>query len=178
MSNDGKCVTFKMFTKEEAQAFYLDSNTKLMFRDFMLKVYGLVDSLVNMVNDTHIVDNITFTYNKSKQASGSFAFYQGGKFIELNFAQIKTYRDLLFVFFHEWTHARQHARMGLDAFKKASARVINMSNITAEEYLNHEIEREADQYALAMEESMNYKSFVINPSVKFSVFMSRKALMK
>jgi hypothetical protein len=171
-------MNFGVFTYKEAETFHRKSKSTKSLKDFQLFIYDMVAKLIENVEDKDVVDSVTFVYEENNPSSAAFYFTPHRTYIELNFAQIKTYKDLIFAFYHEYTHALQHKKLGYKKFLIESKKIAQKAYLVDghKEYLQHYFEVEADEFAFGIESRMKYKSFVINPSVNFSVFIHRKTI--
>lgn len=172
--------TISPFTRPEIKDFYKAVNPNMGIGTFESYVYLTAEQVISKVWRKGIVDYVGFYYDTTNTYAGTFAFSQSEdiKFIHLNFANIKTYRDLAFSFLHEWRHALQYNSMGKKKFMKLTKELItNLREKGADaSYLNHDLEADADQFAFEQENVMEYKNFPINPNVSTSVFVTRKRI--
>lgn len=73
--------------------------------------------------------------------------------VVINLSEIRTFRDLIYVMAHEFTHVRQCKEMGATRM---------LLKYAAVDYDNNPLEKEADDVAFAFEDSIMYKNRVIN----------------
>lgn len=173
-------ITISPFTRSHIKLFYDETKPREMGAGtFESYIYLISEKIISRVWANGVIDYVSFTYDKGNTYAGSFAFYKdhNRKFIELNFANIKTYRDLAFSFFHEWKHALQYLQIGYEGFVSEAE---NLSRLLdkgrRKDYVHHYLEQDADDFAFYQESEMDYKSFVLNPHAENSVFVLRKSV--
>jgi hypothetical protein len=154
-----------------------DKQRKKFEKDVIYRPVDIYDMAVDILHPKwkrrpSLVQKLNFTYKPKLENSGHMEFTideKDPKEIYLNLAKIRTYRDLAYTLFHEWKHAMQ-----LKAF--GHALMFKMVSNYDKRYGDHPLEVDADQYAFAQENKMEYKNFVINPTVDYSLFVERKKL--
>jgi hypothetical protein len=118
------------------------------------------------------LNEVRFIYSPANVTSGEFEFdANGNAAMVINFARIRTYRDLVYTIYHEWRHAYQLQKFGFNSF-------YSMSYNLEKNYNDSFMENDADQYAFWLEDKLSYKNFVINKNCPYSIFVMRKTSFK
>ena len=139
-------------------------------QDFALEV---LDKLVRSVK--HEPTAIVFSWNPFECTGGGYSPEKDA--IYVNLSLLRTTRDIVYVIAHEYAHLMQTRRYGVQAMIEAAEKDIQSKPVTEKdfyEYLFSDVEQEADVFAFDFENSLDYKSIVVNRFVPISYFVDRK----
>lgn len=154
----------------EAMGGVLGQSPVSAVQDFALEVLA---RLVRTVK--HEPQAVVFSWNPFERSGGGYA--PGVDTIYVNLSLLRTTRDIVYVIAHEYAHLMQARTYGVQAMLSVAKKDIQNKPVTEKEfyeYLLSDAESEADTFAFDFENSLNYKSTVVNRFVRVSYFVDRK----
>jgi hypothetical protein len=164
---------FSTFPQEDLRYLYTMAQTNKTPLDYQMGIYLLANTILDTVYEDDVIDCVAFRYDPDQTYSAHFMFSdievpdEPRRILQLNFANIRTARDLVFVILHEWRHAKQLQEIGFDNMYEASKNT---------DHMNSPIELDADEFAFQREKLIDYKNEIINHNAPFSIFVETKAL--